>query len=119
MKVFMSLRILLFLFIAWLPGWAMANDEEINHLLDYIEQSGCQFDRNGSVHDSKEAREHIEMKYDYAKKWIDTTEEFIEYTATKSSMSGKLYYVICDGQRIPSGEWLNQELERFRAAPAP
>jgi hypothetical protein len=117
-KIFLH-RILLFLFIVLLPAWAMANDDEISHLLNFIEQSGCQFDRNGSVHDSKEARAHIEMKYDYAKKWIDSTEEFIKYTATKSSISGKLYYVVCDGQRIPSGEWLKQELLRYRALAKP
>jgi len=119
MKTLMSLRILLFLLIAWLPAWATANDDEISYLLNYVEQASCQFDRNGSIHDSKEARAHIKKKYDYAKKWIDSTEEFIEYTATKSSMSGKLYYVICDGRRIPSGEWLNQALVRYRSESKP
>jgi hypothetical protein len=54
------------------------------------------------------------MKYDYARKWISSTEDFIEYTATKSSMSGKLYHVICQGERIPSGAWLETELQRYR-----
>ena len=114
MKIKLSLLPLLFLLA--LPAWATSSEREIDHLLSFIEQSGCQFDRNGSVHDSKQAREHIQMKYDYARKWISSTEDFIEYTATKSSMTGKRYHVICQQQRIPSGEWLLDELSRYRAA---
>jgi hypothetical protein len=110
---------MVFLFVAltFFPLTTLGNDQEITYLLEFIEQSGCQFDRNGSVHDPAEARSHIEMKYDYAKKWISTTEDFIEYTATKSSMSGKLYHVVCNGERIPSGEWLLQALAEYRKAP--
>lgn len=103
--------------ITLFPLAALANDPEIEYLLDYIEQSGCQFDRNGTLHESKDARAHIEMKYDYAKRWINSTEDFIDYTATKSSMSGKLYHVVCDGERKPSGAWLLQALSDFRKSP--
>jgi hypothetical protein len=116
MKIKLSFISLLLLLT--LPAWAISSESEINHLLNFIEQSGCQFDRNGSVHDSKEAREHIQMKYDYARKWISSTEDFIEYTATKSSMTGKRYHVVCAGKRIPSGEWLLNELKHYRSNPS-
>ena len=115
MKIKLSFISLLLL---TLPAWAISSESEISHLLNFIEQSGCQFDRNGSVHDSKEAREHIQMKYDYARKWISSTEDFIEYTATKSSMTGKRYHVVCAGKRIPSGEWLLNELKHYRSNPS-
>ncbi len=113
----MTRTLLLLVTFALFPLSVQADEQEIAYLLGFIEQSGCAFDRNGTVHAPAEARSHIKMKYDYAKKWISTTEDFIEYTATKSSMSGKLYHVICNGQRIPSGEWLLEALADYRKAP--
>ena len=109
---------LILLMLLALPTLAASNEREINHLLNFIEQSGCEFDRNGTVHDSAEAREHIQMKYDYARKWISSTEDFIEYTATKSSITGKRYHVVCAGKRMPSAEWLLNELNRYRSNPS-
>lgn len=106
---------LLSLLLLSLPAWATPSEREIEHLLVFIEQSGCQFDRNGTVHDSREAREHIQMKYDYARRYISTTEDFIRYTATKSSISGKSYHVNCQGKRMPSATWLEDELKRYRS----
>lgn len=88
---------------------------EIDHLLGFIEDSGCTFVRNGDAHDSAGARKHIEGKYDYARRWIQTTEQFVEYTATRSSVSGKPYVVSCGGHEQPSSEWLLSELENYRA----
>jgi hypothetical protein len=90
---------------------------EIDHLLQYIETSGCTFNRNGTVHDSEEAAAHIRKKFDYAKRWIKSTEDFIRYTATKSSISGQPYFVICNGTEMPTAEWLTDELARFREKP--
>ena len=87
---------------------------EIKHLLEYIEHSKCSFIRNGKEYNSKEAFAHIINKYKYAKRWINSAEDFIKYTATKSSVSGQPYKVQCDGQEILSAEWLLEELNRFR-----
>ena len=91
---------------------------EINYLLGYIEKSGCAFNRNGSWHDAKAARDHIRVKYDYivARDGINTTEDFIEKAATKSSMwFGQPYTVKCDsGAPVPSSQWLTAELTHFR-----
>ena len=38
---------------------------EIDHLLDYLAKSGCEFNRNGSWYGSKEARDHLNDKYQY------------------------------------------------------
>jgi hypothetical protein len=90
---------------------------EIDHLLGFIEASDCVFIRNGDKHDAAAARDHIQRKYAYAKRWIETSEQFIEYTATKSSTTGKSYSVICAGREEPSADWLTRELIRFRASP--
>ena len=58
---------------------------------------------------------HIEKKYDYFRDDITSTEEFIEYSATKSTMSGDFYMVSCPGKEaIRTQDWLMDELKRFR-----
>lgn len=90
--------------------------KEVDHLLSYIEQSGCSFDRNGKVYDSAQAREHISKKYDYVKKRINSTEQFITYAATKSSITGKTYQVTCGDVTRPSSKWLEEALLNYRNA---
>ena len=89
-------------------------NREINHLLQYIENAGCAFIRNHKAYDGAQARAHIQKKYDYFKARIKTTEDFIKYAATKSSMSDKPYMVRCNGLEILCAEWLTVELEKFR-----
>ena len=89
-------------------------EEEITHLLNYIETSDCIFIRNGSRHDPKEAVKHIEKKYNYLKKRIKKTEDFIKGAATKSSISGKPYMIICNGKEMKTADWLAAELQIYR-----
>jgi hypothetical protein len=100
------------------PMKSQADTElEIKHIIEYIESSKCTFIRNGKEYNTKEALEHILNKYEYTKRLIKSAEDFIEYTATKSSMSGRPYTVRCDGREILSFEWLLEELKRFRDKP--
>jgi hypothetical protein len=90
---------------------------EIEYLLSYIENSGCEFYRNGTWHDSKAAQAHLRDKYNYllARDLIQTTEDFITLAATESSFSGLAYEARCSGgQPIPSKQWLGDELARYR-----
>lgn len=90
---------------------------EVSFLLGYIEGSGCLFYRNGSWHDSKAAQVHIRDKYKYlaARSQINSTEEFIEKAATKSSFTGQAYEVKCNGgMPVTSNLWLRDELARLR-----
>ena len=89
--------------------------EEIAHLLEFIKTSDCKLIRNGKVYSGKEGLQHIHNKYTYFKKKIKTTEDFIKYAATKSELSGKIYYVqLIDGKRVLLKEWLLKELQRYR-----
>lgn len=122
----MKLRSVLLLAFLASPGTAAvaavpsANARvEIAHLLTYLETSRCDFYRNGSWHDSKEARAHLEKKKNYLMKRavIGTAEDFVDMAATASSVSGEKYQVRCrPSPAVPSGEWLRAELARFRAA---
>lgn len=91
---------------------------EVNILLGFVKGSGCEFYRNGAWHDAKTGQAHIRDKYEYlvARNLINTTEEFIERAATKSSFSGQPYEVRCNGgATMTSNQWLREELARIRA----
>ena len=92
-----------------------AQKAEVQHLLTYLKNSGCQMKRNGSTHDALEAVEHIKKKYDYYKDDIKTTEDFIERSSSRSSLSGRAYQVLCPRKETrPTADWLKEELERYR-----
>lgn len=91
--------------------------EEIAHLLQYVEQSGCQFNRNGTWYQARDARLHLQKKYDYLDKrgLAPDAESFIERAASQSSVSGRAYEVRCaDSKTMPSARWLTDELQRYR-----
>ncbi len=100
------------------PALATDTTQEIEHLLNFVASSGCSFERNGNTYDAIEARAHIERKYDYIKKRIHTTEEFIRYAASESSISGKKYHATCNGETLTSEKWLNTELQNYRKTSA-
>jgi hypothetical protein len=92
-----------------------ATQLEIDHLLNFIRNSSCTIDRNGKTYAGVKAISHIEKKYAYFEDEIETTEDFIELSASKSTMSGKYYMVRCgDGEQIRTREWLMQELKGLR-----
>ena len=89
--------------------------KEVIHLLAFVENSACIINRNGSDYPAEKGVSHIEMKYDYFRDDINNTEEFIKYSATKSTMSGDYYTVTCPGKKsINTQDWLMNELKRFR-----
>jgi hypothetical protein len=89
---------------------------EVEHLIAYLENSDCEMIRNGKSHSGKDGARHVRRKYGYFRDDISSTEEFIALSATKSTMSSKLYQVRCPGSDpVPSRDWLLQELEAYRA----
>ncbi len=116
-KTIHRLLSLVFVFgVCFPPVTAFASmQEEISHLLNFIETSDCIFIRNGSRHDPKEAVKHIEKKYNYLKKRIKSTEDFIKGAATGSSISGRPYMIICNDKEIKTADWLIAELKIYRS----
>ena len=102
--------------MALLAGDALAGTQaEIDHLLDFVRNTSCKYDRNGTIHDGPEAMDHINMKYEHYKKKVKTTEDFIKYSATKSLISGKKYQIRCpDSEAVFASDWLLGELKVFR-----
>jgi hypothetical protein len=114
--------LLVYLMAATVPASAgtpsPAAAAEIAHLLAYLGNSGCAFYRNGSWHDAREARTHLETKKNYLLKrsLIGSTEEFIDRAATSSSVSGERYLVRCaPSAPVAASAWLRAELARIRA----
>jgi hypothetical protein len=92
-------------------------DREIRHLLDFVSASACTFIRNGDPHPSKEAAEHLLMKYERARSRLATAEQFIDKVASGSYLTGREYRVQCAGRaEMATADWLRAELAAARAA---
>lgn len=106
------------LIILLLPG-ARADDTlaEIDYLLSSLGSSDCTFIRNGKRYSAHDAEAHLRMKYRRGKRYASTGEKFIERLASESSVSNEPYYMECDSEeRVPSGDWLMQRLNEYRAS---
>lgn len=89
--------------------------KEITQLLDYIQTSECSFIRNDDSYPGEKAVEHINKKCKHFRDRIQSAEDFIEHSATKSELTGKYYYVECTEQsRVRLKDWLLAELGRIR-----
>lgn len=118
MKISTVLQWLVVTFILLMSSASRADDTmqaEIQHLLNFVAASGCQYERNGDFHSPLDAKKHIEKKFNYYRDKINSAEDFVRLSATKSSMSGKAYFIHCKGQKkVRSSKWLLAELRRFR-----
>lgn len=95
---------------------AKAAGAEIEKLLTAFDRSGCQFERNGKLHQATEAKKHMRDKWDYFQSDIQSAEDFIRLAATQSALSGKPYFVVCPGQpKVLSKDWLLHMLKQIRS----
>ncbi|MFC1515263.1 DUF5329 family protein [Thermodesulfobacteriota bacterium] len=112
-------KTLIFFFFLALPVTLLAETRqkqvEIDHLLKYIQGSGCTFIRNGKEFDPEATVQHIMGKYNYFKNEIESAERFIELCASKSIVTNTSYKISCSGEPpVESKAWLLQELSKFR-----
>ncbi len=117
-------RQLLIILLLW-SGLAVAAPtpdnvrQEIEALLTRLQDSGCQFNRNGSWYSGSQARDHLLRKLDYLERatTVESTEQFIELAGSNSSRSGKAYQVRCGSDApVKSSVWLTRQLVIIRAA---
>jgi hypothetical protein len=89
--------------------------KEIAHLLDFVANTACKYERNGTLYSGIEAQGHIKRKYQYFMDKIKSAEDFIKYSATRSTMSGENYKILCVDMPVQnSADWLLEELKEFR-----
>ena len=90
-------------------------ESEIEFLLNEVEKTDCKLIRNGKEYNGEKAALHINRKYRHFKKRIKTTEDFIEYSADKSIISGKFYFIQCPNRpKIRCSKWLSLKLQKLR-----
>ena len=92
---------------------------EIELLLSKLQASGCEFNRNGSWYSGAEAKDHLLRKLEYieGRSTVQSTEQFIELAAAKSSSSGQPYQVKCGAEAPADSQvWLAKQLGVVRAA---
>jgi len=88
---------------------------KIVYLLNVIGSSDLTFLRNDVEYTGKEAKAHLQEKLDSAGIFIHTAEDFINYIASKSLITGTPYYVrLADGTQIESGLWLRSKLAEMK-----
>ena len=92
-----------------------ADRHEVLHLLEFLRTSGCAMERNGKRYGSEDAYSHVKKKYEYFRGEIETSEDFIAYSASKSTTSGKYYRVYCrNDAAVLTRDWLLEELHKHR-----
>ncbi|MDJ0655082.1 MAG: DUF5329 domain-containing protein [Xanthomonadales bacterium] len=112
-----SLLALLLILEASAAGSAPDPDQEIDALLTAVGDSGCTFIRNGKSYDADKAESHLRMKYSRGKRYAKTTEDFIDRLASRSSFSGREYFIDCEDEAtVSSGSWLKARLLMQRNA---
>ena len=107
--------IILALFSGAVSAMEPSEKKKIEFLIFSVENlEGAKFIRNGSEYDGKKAAEHLRMKLRFAGGKIQTAEDFIKLCASKSSASGKPYWIkYADGKTIKSEEYFREKLKAF------
>jgi hypothetical protein len=96
------------------PNHKLTESDKIQFLLNELDKpnSNLRFIRNGIEYSGKEAKDHMQKKLDYAGNKIKTVEDFINQIATKSSITGNLYYILFpNGTKMESAKWLRETLK--------
>ncbi len=102
-------------FVAVAQAMPQPETEETNILISTVEKSGCQFERNGTWHASNEAANHLRRKFKATEKKLQTTEQFIQYVASTSSLTKTPYRIRCGTETVEANIWLSQKLKSIRA----
>jgi hypothetical protein len=95
----------------------LAQQGEVEHLLTFVGVSNCEFYRNGTWYDAKQAQSHLREKLSIVTPMNHalTAEEFIEKVATKSAFTGLPYQIRCAGEKpVAVSDWLQGELRHHR-----
>jgi Family of unknown function (DUF5329) len=108
------------LFVIAVPLHLHAADNGEAQRIQYLIQSiadlkDAKFARNGSQYSAGQAADHLRLKLKNAGERIKTAEQFIDYCATKSSVSGKAYTIVYDdGRVVESATFLRGKLAGYK-----
>lgn len=91
--------------------------QKINWLIDSVATlHDARFIRNGQAYDATRAADHLRLKLRFAGDRVKTAEDFIDYCATRSSISGRRYSIrFADGRTIDAATFLRERLAAYPA----
>lgn len=91
-----------------------AEKAKILYLIDLVKHSPHTFIRNGDAYSGVKAARHLQTKYGYTVSRIKRAEDFIDYLASKSSVTGKAYLIQTEsGKTYPARDVFYEELGRL------
>ncbi len=97
----------------------LSEAQKIDKLIAYIEATEAKFIRNGTEYSGVDAAKHLRMKREKAGKKITTAKQFIDFLASKSSMSGEPYLMkFKNGTSLPVRDILYHQLKKLETNPA-
>jgi len=93
----------------------VTEEQKIEYLIDSVAQlKDAKFIRNGSVHDARDAADHLRLKLRNAGSRVKTAEDFIRLCGTGSSVSGQPYRIrFADGTVLASAVFLRAKLTQL------
>ena len=113
-------KIYLLVFFLLLPAGivcAQSNSEtaKIEYLITSVgELKGAKFVRNGTEYEAPAAASHLRLKLKTAGRKVKTAEDFIQYCASRSSISGEPYLIrFIDGTTVKSEVFFRNQLKAF------
>ncbi|MGG4661710.1 DUF5329 family protein [Providencia vermicola] len=75
-------------------------------------QQNLTFTRNGTEHNAADAESHLRLKLRKTEKRLNTTEQFIDNVASKSSITGEIYQVKdAQGNVLSANQYLHDLLK--------
>lgn len=81
-------------------------------LTELGKQQNLTFTRNGTEHNAADAESHLRLKLRKTEKRLNTTEQFIDNVASKSSITGEIYQVKdTQGNVLPANQYLHDLLK--------
>jgi hypothetical protein len=124
MKTTSVMIILLFSALTGVQADWREEEKKVEYLFRAIKTSELKFLRNNKEYSAIEAAEHLRKKLEAAKSsWLAPKREnwtalmFIEKIASKSSLTGKSYWIIQPGgTTLSSRDWLLARLKEFEAS---
>ncbi|APC10794.1 MULTISPECIES: DUF5329 family protein [Providencia] len=94
---------------------ALSPEEKIRTeslLAELGKQQNLTFTRNGTEHSATDAESHLRLKLRKTEKRLNTTEQFIDNVASKSSVTGEEYQVKdAQGNVFPANQYLHDLLK--------
>ncbi len=114
-NIFVALLVLLSLVAVRVCAQDLSETAKIQYLIASVEAlEGGKFIRNGHEYDARAASSHLRLKLKAAGNKVKTAEDFIEFCASRSSITGEPYLIrLADGTTVKSEIFFRNKLKTF------